>query len=189
MAKYNKEIPEIDTVMNVMTAHFENNRFNEMWDLSEHWTAEYIHFKRKNNPDREQLNALFNLKQALQDKYDELYERIPPYKEYEGMTYTDPYLFLDFVESKINEYGRELGKEKDFSDKGAKYLSSLMDSLIYDIHSFFNVWTYDDLFTIDDEKIRLKIAELVRLNMKYQGIELVKERKQVQQGKSLESLL
>lgn len=189
LEKYNKEIPEIDTMLNVMTAHFETNRFSEMWDLSEHWTIEYIQFKKKRNAAPDDLDTLFNLKQALQDKYNELYEKMPPYNEYEGMTYTDPYLFLEFVEAKLNDYGRELEKEKDFSVRGVEYLSALMDGLIYDIHSFFNVWTYDDLFTIDDENIRLKIGALVRLNMKYQGKELNTQYKEVQQGKSLESLL
>lgn len=189
LAKYNKEIPEIDTMLNVMTAHFENNRFSEIWNLSEHWTIEYIQFNKKSNAAPDELEALFNLKQALQDKNDELYEKMPPYKEYEGMTYTDPYLFLEFVEVKLNEYGRELEKEKGFSVKGVRYLSSLMDSLIHDIYSFFNVWSYNDLFTIEDENIRLKIAELVRLNMKYQGIEFVTEHKSAPQHKGLESLL
>lgn len=192
LEKYYPEVPEKEKLLDVMNSHFENSRFNEMWVLRDYWTAEYRRCKRLKPRTLKQIELhklvteeLYGVMIALQNKYDELYEKIPPYKEYDGVTYSDPYLFMEFVEHHLNKYGKQLKKPEN--DK--KILKGFMNSLIYDLHSFFNVWTYDDLFTIDDENIRLKIAELVRLNMKYQGIELVKERKVVQQGKSLESLL
>lgn len=192
LEKYYREVPETEKLLDVMNSHFENSRFNEMWALRDYWTAEYQRCKRLKPKTLKQIELhkciseqLRDVMIALQNKYDELHEKIPPYKEYDGVTYTDPYLFLEFIEHHLNKYGKQF--ENPNNDK--KMLNTFMNSLVYDLHSFFNVWAYDDLFTIDDENIRLKIAELLRLSMNYQGVELVKERKEVQRGKSLESLL
>ena len=200
MSIFDVEVPEIDKMLNIMESHFENHRYSEAWGLREYWTMEYknYHKLRPRTVERREKKAinepkLYELMKALQSKYDELHEDPPPYKEYEHVTFTDPYLFLEFIEAKLNIYGRRMGQAKDTN--GGRYISEkelyigIINGLIYDMHKFFNVFTYDDLFTIDDENIRLKIGELTRLSMKYLGIELITERKEVPQVKGLESLL
>lgn len=210
MSKYDIEVPEIEPMLAVMRAHFENERYSEAWGLREHWTMlnkelsswkpktlEKIDFKNQ------KLSEVTPLTRALQSEHDELESEVDwiEYRRKARMEemrrtmpdfYSNPYMYLEFVEAKLRQYGSHLEGIKDTEASDKAHHESLMNGLIYDMHAYFNVWVYDDLFSIDDENIRLKIAELVRLNMKYQGIDphTTKQRAEsVIQGKSLESLL
>lgn len=201
---------EANKALNIMIDHFENERFDKAWEIHECWvkhlkelrrwkpvTNRVQSFKDSKTEEFESLVSSLTVKYADLDndmdwieyrKRKDLFD-MKILKETK-VTHSNPYTFLDYVETHIHKYGKDL---KDISKSvmnDRKLIINAMDSMIYEMHLFFNVWNYNDLFTIDDENIRLKIAELARLNLDYQGRKvLIPKSVPKIQGNGLEALL